>query len=343
MTINPERPALPDDVVPDDPSADAAVPPPLDPDAPVLAGAGGGAAAAAAAAADLAATQAAARAARKTARRESWRLLRRRPAFISGVFIVLVWVICAIGGRSIAPHDPIIGDPFFTHVGPGSKNGEYLLGTDRLGRDVLSRVIVGARDVLIVAPLAAVLGIILGTMIGLIMGYYRGLVDDILSRIVEAFISLPVALVGLLALVVFPPSRLTLILVVGGLFAPIVARTVRAAVLSERELDYVQAARLQGESSLYIMVREILPNVTGPIIVEFTVRIGFAIFTVATLSFLGVGIQPPTPDWGLMITEEYSQIIDGFWWPVMFPSLAIASMVVAVNLIADALQGVLER
>ena len=130
---------------------------------------------------------------------------------------------------------------------------------------------------------------------------------------------------------------------VGGLFAPIVARTVRAAVLAERELDYVQAARLQGESSLYIMVREILPNITGPIIVELTVRIGFAVFTVATLSFLGVGIQPPSPDWGLMITEEYSQIIDGYWWPVMFPSLAIASLVVAVNLIADALQGVFER
>jgi peptide/nickel transport system permease protein len=175
------------------------------------------------------------------------------------------------------------------------------------------------------------------------MGYYRGLVDDVLSRVVEAFLSLPVALVGLLALVVFPPSKPTLIIVVGGLFAPIVARTVRAAVLAERELDYVQAARLQGESSAYIMVREILPNITGPIIVEFTVRIGFAIFTIATLSFLGVGIQPPSPDWGLMITEEYGNIISGFWWPVLFPSLAIASLVVAVNLIADALQGVMDR
>ena len=313
------------------------------PPAQPAAAAAAAAAARAAAAADLEATQVAAKAARKTARRETWRLLRRRPEFLIGSFIVLVWMVCAIGGRSIAPHDPIIGDAFFTHVGPGSKNGAYLLGTDRLGRDVLSRVIVGARDVLIVAPLAAVLGVALGTMIGLLMGYYRGLVDDVLSRVVEAFLSLPVALVGLLTLVIFPPSRLTLILVVGGLFAPIVARTVRAAVLAERELDYVQAARLQGESSLYIMVREILPNITGPIIVELTVRIGFAVFTVATLSFLGVGIQPPSPDWGLMITEEYSQIIDGYWWPVMFPSLAIASLVVAVNLIADALQGVFER
>lgn len=289
------------------------------------------------------AAQAAARQARSSARREAWRVLRRRPEFLLGSFIVLFWVICAVGGKAIAPHDPIVGDPFFTYAPPGSKHGSYLLGTDRLGRDVLSRVITGARDVLIVAPLAAVLGVALGTLLGLLMGYYRGLVDDVLSRIVESFLSLPVALVGLLTLVVFPPSRLTLIIVVGGLFAPIVARTVRAAVLAERELDYVQAARLQGESAPYIMVREILPNVTGPIIVEFTVRIGFAIFTIATLSFLGVGIQPPSPDWGLMITEEYTNIINGFWWPVVFPSLAIASLVVAVNLIADALQGVMDR
>lgn len=342
-----EPAALPDDVVPDDPAA--AVPPPVDPDAPhTVTGATAAAEEAAegagpASAADHAAAQAAAKAARQQARRETWRLLRRKPEFLIGSFIVLVWTVCAIGGTRITPHDPIIGDSQWTYAPPGSKNGSFLLGTDRLGRDILSRVIAGARDVLIVAPLAAVLGVALGTLLGLLMGYYRGLVDDVLSRIVEAFLSLPVALVGLLALVVFPPSKPTLIIVVGGLFAPIVARTVRAAVLAERELDYVQAARLQGESAGYIMVREILPNITGPIIVEFTVRIGFAIFTIATLSFLGVGIQPPSPDWGLMITEEYGNIISGFWWPVVFPSLAIASLVVAVNLIADALQGVMDR
>lgn len=342
MSIDSEPPALPDDVVPDDPATD--VPPPLDPDEPhTVDGAEAAAAGVPASASDHEAAQAAAKAARQQARRETWRLLRRRPEFLIGSFIVLVWTVCAIGGKAIAPHDPIVGDSLWTYAPPGSKGGSFVLGTDRLGRDILSRVIAGARDVLIVAPLAAVLGVVLGTLLGLLMGYYRGLVDDVLSRVVESFLSLPVALVGLLALVVFPPSKPTLIIVVGGLFAPIVARTVRAAVLAERELDYVQAARLQGESSAYIMVREILPNITGPIIVEFTVRIGFAIFTIATLSFLGVGIQPPSPDWGLMITEEYGNIISGFWWPVLFPSLAIASLVVAVNLIADALQGVMDR
>jgi peptide/nickel transport system permease protein len=288
-------------------------------------------------------THAAAKSARRTARRETWRVLRRRPEFLIGSFVVLFWFVCAVGGRAIAPHDPLLGDPFYTHVAPGSRDFSYVLGTDRLGRDVLSRIIVGARDVLIIAPAAAVIGVTLGTILGLVMGFYRGIVDDVLSRVVEAFLSLPVALVGLLALVVLGPSRLTVLGVVGVLFAPIVARTVRAAVLAERELDYVQAARLQGESSVYIMVREILPNVTGPIIVELTVRIGYAIFTISTLSFLGVGIQPPSPDWGLMISEEYSQIINGYWWPVAYPALAIASLVIAVNLIADALQGVLER
>ncbi len=278
--------------------------------------------------------------ARKTARRETARLLLRRPEFVIGNVIVIFWVVCAIGGRAIAPRDPFESNPFATHAPPG---GEFLLGTDRLGRDVLSRIITGARDVLLVAPTSAVIGVTVGTMLGLVMGYYRGVVDDVLSRIVEAFLSLPVAVVGLLALVVLGPSNITVIGVVGLLFSPIVARTVRAAVLAERELDYVQAARLQGESSSYIMFREILPNVTSPIIVELTVRVGYAIFTIATLSFLGVGIQPPSPDWGLMISEEYSQIINGYWWPVVYPSLAIASLVIAVNLIADALQGVLSR
>ena len=136
------------------------------------------------------------------------------------------------------------------------------------------------------------------------MGFYGGLVDDVISRIVEAFLALPVILVALLTLVVLGSSTLVVIGVVGILFTPIVARTVRSAVLAERQLDYVTAARLRGESGLFIMVREIFPNIQGPIVVELTVRLGYAIFTVATLSFLGVGIQPPSPDWGLQISRS---------------------------------------
>jgi peptide/nickel transport system permease protein len=130
--------------------------------------------------------------------------------------------------------------------------------------------------------------------------------------------------------------------VIGVVFAPIIARTVRAAVLSERELDYVAAAQLRGESALHIMFVEILPNVMPPILVESTVRLGYAIFAVATLSFIGFGIQPPSADWGLAIADGYSYIAGGYWWTVLFDALAIASLVVGVNMLADGIQGALD-
>ena len=138
-------------------------------------------------------------------------------------------------------------------------------------------------------------------------------------------------------------SNWTLILVIGFVFTPLIARTVRAAVLLERELDYVAAARLRGEGALYMMFVEILPNVLAPIVVEFTVRLAYAVFAVATLSFLGLGIQPPSPDWGLEISQNYGQVTAGYWWEVLFDALAIASLIVAVSLISDAIEGVLEQ
>jgi len=276
---------------------------------------------------------------RAQARRELLRVLFRRPSFLIGVAVILVWVLCAILGERITPYDPF--NAFFKGHTPPSI--DHLFGTDRLGRDVLSRVMVGSRDVLIVAPLAALLGVAVGTFLGLVMGYYRGFVDDVLSRVVEAFLALPVILVALLTLVVLGSSSVVVVFVVGLLFAPIVARTVRSAVLSERQLDYVTAAKLRGESGLFILSREIFPNVLGPTVVELTVRFGYAIFTVATLSFLGVGLQPPSPDWGLSVSQEYANMVAGIWWPTLFPALAIASTVIAVNLIADSLQSVLNE
>ena len=259
--------------------------------------------------------------------------------------IITFWVVCAVLALFEVPFTP--WDPFdgydLTIDNPAPPSTAHLMGTDRLGRDVLSRVLYGARDVFTVAPPAALIGVVLGTLLGLIMGFYRGLADDVLSRIVEAFLALPVIMVALLTLVVLGSSSIVVIGVVGILFTPIVARTVRSAVLAERQLDYVTAARLRGESGLFIMVREILPNIAGPIVVELTVRFGYAIFTVATLSFLGVGLQPPSPDWGLTVSQEYSNMISGVWWPTVFPALAIATSVVAVNLIADGLQSVLSE
>ncbi|MGH3115649.1 MAG: ABC transporter permease [Gaiellales bacterium] len=276
----------------------------------------------------------------RVARRERISLLLRSPTFVLGCILFGAWVLCAAFGTLIAPQNPRADDILNKLVAP---SGEHLFGSDRLGRDVLSRVIVGAREILIMAPLATILGTVLGTAIGLVTGYYRGLVDEVIMRIVDAVLAIPLIITALLAIVALGPSRTTIILVIGFVFAPIIAKTVRAAVLGERQLDYVQAARLRNERSPYIMFAEILPNVMGPIIVEFTVRLGYAIFTVATLSFLGFGADPSIPDWGKDISEHYQFISGGVWWAVLFPSLAIATLIIGINLIADAIAATFER
>ncbi len=275
----------------------------------------------------------------RIARRETLRALWRSPTFLVGSLIVLWWVVCAIFGTLFAPYDYLAPSPEILQA----PSGEHWLGTDQLGRDVLSRVIVGARSIIVVALLATILGTALGTAFGLVMGYFRGFVDDTLSRIVDAFLAIPLIVLALLVITALGPSSWTVIVVIGIVFAPIIARTVRSTVLSERELDYVSAARLRGERAPHVMFVEILPNVLPPIIVEFTVRLGYAIFAVATLSFLGFGIQPPSPDWGLQIAENYGLISGNIWWPTLFPALAIASLAVAVNLVADGIQAVVDR
>jgi peptide/nickel transport system permease protein len=276
----------------------------------------------------------------RAARKERIRLILRSKTFVAGILLVGFWVFCALFGEAIAPKDPFASDPLHSLAAP---SGDFWFGTDRIGRDVFSRVLAGARDILVVAPLATLLGTVLGTAIGLVVGYFRGLVDDVLMRFVDAILAVPLVIMGLLALVALGPSKATVIVTIGIVFAPLIARTVRAAVLSEAQLEYVQAARLRNERAPYIMFAEILPNVLAPVIVEFTVRLGYAIFVIATLSFLGLGIQPPAPDWGLQIAEHYGFINGGFWWPVLFPSLAIATLIVGVNLIADGLTQAFER
>ncbi len=274
-----------------------------------------------------------------TARRERLRLLLRSGTFLAGAVIVVFWAVCAAFGTHIAPQDPYADDLLNTLDPPSA---DHWFGTDQLGRDVFSRVIVGAHDILTVAPLATILGTLLGAALGLLTGYFRGYVDDAVSRMIDAVNALPLVIIALLALVALGTSNVTVIVVIGFVFAPIIARTVRSAVLSERELDYVAAARLRGEGPLYIMFVEILPNVLPPILVESTVRLGYAIFTVATLSFIGFGIQPPSPDWGLAISESYGLIDGGYWWTVLFDAFAIASLVVGVNMLADGIQAAFE-
>jgi len=270
----------------------------------------------------------------------TWALARRKPLGAVGAALVLALVVLALAAPLIAPYDyreqsraDLLKPPSAAH----------LFGTDNLGRDVLSRVIVGARSVLVIALLATVLGTVVGTTVGLLCGYFRGIVDEVIMRVVDAILAIPVIITAGLAVVAVGQSQKTLVLVIGFVFSPIIARTVRAAVLGEAQLEYVQAARLRNEGPNYVMFAEILPNVMGPVIVEFTVRLGYAIFTVATLSFLGFGADPSIPDWGHDISEHYVYLNGGAWWPVLFPALAIGTLIVGINLIADAIAQSFER
>lgn len=275
----------------------------------------------------------------RTSRRQKRRQLLRSPEFVVGAVIVVFWILCALIGPLVVPYDPFSTNPPENLLGPSSA---HWFGTDRLGRDVFSRVIVGSRDILVVGLLAAIFATTLGTVIGLAMGFFGGVVDEVLSRISEAVMALPNVIVALLVLTALGPSPQTLILVVGGGFGWVIARTVRSAVLTERNEDYIDAALVRGERTGYVLFGEILPNIVPVIVVEFTVRIALAIFSIASLSFLGFGVQPPSPDWGLQIAESYVFLAAGYWWMAFFPAVAIATLVVGVYLTAEALHEVLE-
>jgi peptide/nickel transport system permease protein len=279
-------------------------------------------------------------------RRETLRQIRRSPTFAVGIIVTLFWVICAVFGQHIVPYDAI-NDTFAPSY--HAPSWAHPFGIDRVGRDIFVRVLVGSRSVIEVAPAATIVGVGLGSLLGLIMGYFGGWIDNIVGRVIDAVLAVPFIVLAILVLTALSAgaegisvSSLKLVTVIGLAFTPIVSRTVRSAVLVERDLDYVQAAKLRGERSPYIMLVEILPNVMGPIIVEATVRLGYAVFAVATLAFVGYGPQPPSPDWGLQIAEQYADVTLA-WWAVVFPALAIATLVVAINLVADTVQQVLDQ
>ncbi len=264
--------------------------------------------------------------------------LLRSPTFMTGAAIVLFWVFMACFSTLIT-QDPYAQDAMNSLSSPSPA---HWFGTDDLGRDVFARTMAGARTVLVIAPLATLLALLWGAVIGLIAGFWRGLTDEVLMRLVDVLLALPIIITSILVLSLLGTGTAIIIVTIGALFTPVISRTVRAAVIGEREREYVMAARLRGERSAFVMGREILPNITQPIIVEGTVRLGYAVFTAATLSFLGFGLAPPSPDWGLTIATErvFLQIAP---WTVLFPAAALASLVVAVNLITDGLGRVWSR
>jgi peptide/nickel transport system permease protein len=287
---------------------------------------------------DTAAAQVDVRRVRRQRRAELVSAALHSKTFLVGMAIVLFWLLSALTWRWVVS-DPQAVDPGATLAAPSA---DHWFGTDNLGRDVFARVIAGAAPVLTVAPAATLLGLFGGITIGLATGFYRGWIDDIFSRIVEALLAFPLIIMAVLVLASLGRSQRNVILVIGIIFTPLIARTVRSAVLVEREREYVAAARLRGERGPRIMVVEVLPNITGPILVEGTIRLGYAIFAATTLAFLGLGIQDPSPDWGLQIANgrAYLQVA---WWMVLFPAAALATLVVAVNLVADGLRRAIEE
>jgi peptide/nickel transport system permease protein len=260
-----------------------------------------------------------------------------------GTAILLIYVVVAITGPMWAPYG-------YKDIGTGlplsKPSSEHLLGTDQLGRDVFSRVVYGTRYVLVLALSGTVLGLVVGSLVGLLSGYLRGWYDDITMRISEALISIPFIVLGLVIIAAagaeLSGSTLLLIGVVGILYAPRIARMARAVALDLSTRDFVTAARLRGESAWYIVTRELMPNASGTLLVEFAVRAGYAPVLVGTLGFLGFGARPPTPEWGLMLSENRSALVTQ---PaaVLGPGLALAILVIGLNLCTEGLARILGR
>jgi peptide/nickel transport system permease protein len=267
------------------------------------------------------------------------RSLPRSPAFLLGAAVLLFWIVDAVAWPLLVPYDPQAVAPGQTLQAPSA---EHWFGTDDLGRDVFSRVLAGAASVLTVAPAAALLAVTAGVAVGLVAGYLGGSTDEVLMRIIDALLAFPLVVGAVLVLAVTGVSRLNLVIVIALVLAPLTARTVRAAVRNEREREYVEAARLRGDSGAYIMVAEILPNVAPVVVAEATTRFAAAIFAASTLSFLGLGIDQPSPDWGLSVAlgRVFLQTAP---WIVLFPALALATLVVAATAVADGLRLRIER
>ena len=273
----------------------------------------------------------------------AWMFVRRWPIIPAAVIIVLI--LMGIFGPYIAPHDPVIADARARHVPPVGfdlcigarcKTGTWTnpLGTDHVGRDVLSRIIVGSRISLMVAAISLIVGLIVGTSVGLISGYMGGIFDEIVTRIVDIWLALPFLMVALLAVLIFGQSLTVVLLLLAVLSWVGFVRVVRAQTLQLKESDYVALARIAGASPVRIIWRHVLPGVINSAIVIATLNVGNLILAEATLSFLGAGIPPPTPAWGVLISEG-RQYISTAWWQTAFPGVGIFLVVMSLNFLGD--------
>ena len=270
--------------------------------------------------------------------RGSWleRLLTS-PMGFAGSVVLLVAAAQVVLGPAIAPYDPLEFHPRSRLEGPSM---EFWFGTDQFGRDVFSRIMVGARATILFGVVATFISTVAGSVIGIVSGYAGGRLDDAVMRTMDSFMAIPNLLLAMLIITVLGPSTTNAILAVAVSFTPSMARIARSVTLSVRTRDFVHAAVARGEGAVYIVFREILPNVVAPVVIESSIRIAFAIMIGATLSFLGLGAQPPASDWGLMVSEARSFMFRNPWL-VVWPSLAIGSVAIGFNLFGDGLRDAL--
>lgn len=264
-------------------------------------------------------------------------LRRRSPASFAAAVVLVIHVVTALTGPLWAPYSPNemrVGRPY------SPPSVEHLLGTDKFGRDVFSRLICGEQIVLGLALSATAVAMSLGTIVGLLTGYTRGWVDDIVMRVVDIMLSIPPLIVALLVLGSLGSNAFLIIATVAVLYVPRVTNVIRAATLEVVTEDFVTAARLRGESSWSIALRELLPNVIGTVFVEFSLRTGYAVIFIGGLSFLGFGPPPPTPEWGAMINEGRSYI-EAAPWVVLSPSIGIASVVISLSIFTEGLKSIM--
>ena len=266
-----------------------------------------------------------------------WRRLLQTPSTLAGLLIVLFFLFMALFGPLVSPYG-FAEQNVALRLQPPS--WPHPFGTDLFGRDVLSRVLVGSRDIFLLSGTSTLAAVLLGLSVGLFAGYRGGLLDEVVMRLMDVLLAIPALLLAMLMLAMVGPSQLNVVVVVTLLYIPMVSRVVRSVVLDLKTKEFVEAARVRGESSLYIMFREILPNALSPLVVEAAARFSYSIFLIASLGFLGLGVQPPSPNWGLMVAEAR----DSFSlapWMLAFPSAAIALLIVGVSLLGDGLRRLL--
>jgi peptide/nickel transport system permease protein len=263
-----------------------------------------------------------------------WRRLRHRPVALVATIIFSIFLLLAVLGPWVTPYSPTYQNYEARLESPSLS---HFFGTDRFGRDLFSRVLAGTRGVFVLCGLGAGMAFVVGTTAGLFSGYVGGFADEVIMRIFDVLLSVPSLLLAMVLIATVGPSKTNLVLVVGILYTPDVARVVRSVTLDLKTKEFVEAAKVRRETRRHILFREILPNALGPLMVEVAMRFSYAIFTVASLGFLGLGVQPPSPDWGLLINEA-QPFVELAPWLVLFPAAAIALLVVSTSLMSDGLK-----